>query len=396
MEFGGSAPAAKVIDAVSDRLGVPNEVRNDYREVDCGKWGVRRRCAWRQKIHWVRQNAIYAGLIENSASGIWTLSDRGRGSLNNCQPGVILTIYETPSGEAVWCDAMTASGALETNSINLLFSSPAYPLAGKGRAYGNISPGETVEMIVKCAKEWRRAMKDDASIVLNFRDVWLPKAETGGAVRSLYQEKLLLALVEDVGLYFADRLFWKNPGHMPDSPWVTIRRVRTNMDVEQLFWLSKSPNPKADNRRILVDAKPETIASYLRKSKRGQKRVIGPSGQGNCFEEQMAAVAAGQTLKVIPRNLVEFANTDPRVKLHAKLKDLGLPKHDAVMPRGLAEHVIKFLTEPGDTVVDLFNGSGTVCAAAESLGRRWIGGDRSLAHVLSSALRFNPESLRYT
>jgi site-specific DNA-methyltransferase (cytosine-N4-specific) len=393
-EMGGRAPTGEIVNAVSDRLGITAAARKSTHEVDCGRWGKRLRNPWRMTLNRVKYFATLAGLLERSRAGFWTLSAKGRGSLLKCKPGVIVTIYSTPAGEVVWADAMTAAGAVRDNSVDLLFSSPPYPLAGKGRKYGNMTPGETVELIVNCAKEWKRALVDTGSIVLNFRDTWLPKSETGGAVRSLYQEKILLALVEDVKLFFADRMFFRNPVCTGDA-WVTVRHVRTTLNCENLLWLSKSPNPKADNRRVLVPPKASTIATYLRKARRGQKKVVGPSGQGNIFEEQMAAVAAGQEIKVIPRSILDFANSDPKKALHAKLDELGLPHHDATMAPKLAEFFIKFLTTAGDLVWDPFFGSGTTGLEAEKLGRRFLGSDYSLAHILGSAVRWSPDALRY-
>ncbi len=393
-DLGGHAPAGEVIDQVSARLGVPDSVKDDFQLFNFGRWGNRRRSAWRQKLHWVRQNAVSAGLIERGAHGYWKLSEKGRGSLVKCQPGVILTVYETAAGEVVWADAVTGAGALENDSLRLLFSSPPYPLAGPGRKYGNITPAETVELIVKCAHEWRRALTDDGSIVLNLRDVWLPKGESGGAVRSLYQEKLLLALVEDVKLYFCDRFIWKNPCCMGDS-WVTVRRVRTACNFETLYWLGKGPNPMADNRRVLVPASESTLETYRRKHRTGQQPRVCPSAHKNVFTDQIAAVAAGQTIKVIPRNVLEFANSDPRKNLHARLDALQLPHHDAVMPPKLAAHFIEFLTEPGDLVGDQFFGSGVTGFVAEQLGRRFVGSDHCLAHILGSAARWPAEAISY-
>jgi site-specific DNA-methyltransferase (adenine-specific)/adenine-specific DNA-methyltransferase len=44
-------------------------------------------------------------------------------------------------------------------------------------------------------------------------------------------------------------------------------------------------------------------------------------------------------------------------------------------PLALLERIIEAHSEPGDTVADLFCGSGTTLVAAEKLGRRWIGCD---------------------
>jgi len=41
----------------------------------------------------------------------------------------------------------------------------------------------------------------------------------------------------------------------------------------------------------------------------------------------------------------------------------------------LLSRIIEFATQPGDLVLDAFVGSGTTCAVAEKLGRRWIGID---------------------
>lgn len=48
---------------------------------------------------------------------------------------------------------------------------------------------------------------------------------------------------------------------------------------------------------------------------------------------------------------------------------LGYPTQK---PEALLERIIKASTNPGDTVLDCFCGSGTTAAAAEKLGRRWI------------------------
>lgn len=384
---GGSAKAGEVIDAVAHKLEIPESVANNFKVVEFENWGTRKRSAFRQSVHWARMDAIMAGYMEKRERGVWSLSDKGRETLVNVQPGVILLVYETPNGQVFLADAVTAAGTLADSSVNLIFTSSPYPIL-HGRGYGTFTESEVITLLVSAAKEWRRALTDDGSIVLNLKDCWLPKAQTGGAVRSLYQEKLLIALSEDVGLHFCDRFFWKNPSHLPDNPWITIRKVRLNQDVEHLFWLGKSPNPFADNQAVLVDAAPSTMATYLRKARSAQKNRVGPSGQNNIFEEHIARVAAGQSIKVIARNMQEFSNADPKNALTRRLRDIGLPKHDAMMPLKLAEFFIRFLTRPGARVHDPFYGSGTTGLASETLGREFIGSDRSLAHLLGSALRF--------
>jgi DNA modification methylase len=43
--------------------------------------------------------------------------------------------------------------------------------------------------------------------------------------------------------------------------------------------------------------------------------------------------------------------------------------------------IIKAGSDPGDLVLDPFVGSGTVCAVAKELGRRWLGIDLNPEYV---------------
>ena len=51
---------------------------------------------------------------------------------------------------------------------------------------------------------------------------------------------------------------------------------------------------------------------------------------------------------------------------------LGYPTQK---PEALLARIIRASSNEGDIVLDAFAGSGTTCAVAEKLGRRWIGID---------------------
>jgi site-specific DNA-methyltransferase (adenine-specific) len=69
--------------------------------------------------------------------------------------------------------------------------------------------------------------------------------------------------------------------------------------------------------------------------------------------------------------------------------------HGCQMPIGVLDRIIKSSSNPGDVVLDPFNGSGTTVVAAAMLGRRYVGIDQSeeyvayarkrLEHTLASA-----------
>ena len=58
------------------------------------------------------------------------------------------------------------------------------------------------------------------------------------------------------------------------AEWVTVRRVRVKDSVEYVWWFSKTPCPKADNRAVL---KPYS-AEMIRLNQRGVRRTVRPSG----------------------------------------------------------------------------------------------------------------------
>lgn len=67
---------------------------------------------------------------------------------------------------------------------------------------------------------------------------------------------------------------------------------------------------------------------------------------------------------------------------------LGVKGHPARFPAKLPEFFIKYLTEPGDLVVDIFGGSNTTGYVAESLDRNWMSFELEVEYIAASVLRF--------
>ncbi|MBS8122034.1 DNA methyltransferase [Candidatus Vampirococcus lugosii] len=58
-------------------------------------------------------------------------------------------------------------------------------------------------------------------------------------------------------------------------------------------------------------------------------------------------------------------------------------------PEALLERIIKASSNPGDLVLDCFMGSGTTCAVAQKLGRKWIGCDINTGAIQTTTKRLN-------
>ena len=68
----------------------------------------------------------------------------------------------------------------------------------------------------------------------------------------------------------------------------------------------------------------------------------------------------------------------------------------ARFPEELPEFFIRFLTEPGDVVLDIFAGSNATGTAAERLGRRWLAFEIDKNFLATSAFRFIGRPARET
>jgi site-specific DNA-methyltransferase (cytosine-N4-specific) len=90
----------------------------------------------------------------------------------------------------------------------------------------------------------------------------------------------------------------------------------------------------------------------------------------------------------IPSNLLQIPNTDSNGSYLRDCKDVGAKGHPARFPAKLPEFFIKYLTVPGDLVVDIFAGSNTTGQVAEALDRKWLAFEPSREYLAALAFRF--------
>lgn len=292
--------------------------------------------------------------------------------------------YRTPLGAAFAGDSRELLAKLPDSSVNLVFTSPPYALHFK-KEYGNVAKAEYVEWFMQFAKEIKRVLTDDGSFVLNVGGSY----NAGTPTRSLYHFKLLIALVEELGFYLAQECFWYNPAKMPvPAEWVTVRRVRVKDSVEYVWWFSKTPWPKANNRNVLRPYSKD----MLRLNQRGVRETVRPSGHH--INSSFIKIDSGGA---IPGNVVEEAHAESMLKFGnnasndqftKRCKELGIKMHPARFPTNLPEFFIKLLTDEDDLVVDPFAGSNTAGVVSEQLARRWIAMDMSEDYLEASKSRF--------
>jgi site-specific DNA-methyltransferase (cytosine-N4-specific) len=285
--------------------------------------------------------------------------------------------YRTPLGKAVVARSEDYLGALPEASVDLVITSPPFALL-REKTYGNPNQEDYVDWLASFGRPVHRVLKDTGSFVLDLGGAY----QRGVPVRSLCTFRVLLRLCDDCGFFLAEEFFWHNPAKLP-SPieWVNKRKIRAKDAVNTVWWLSKCAWPKADVRKVLTPYSPR-MRQLLKDPAKFFSPDKRPSGHdiGSAFNADNGGA--------IPSNLLTYPNTESNSLYLRLCKRFGVGAHPARFPEALPEFFIKFLTDPGDLVLDVFAGSNTSGRTAERLGRRWLAIDCDRDYVTGSALRF--------
>jgi site-specific DNA-methyltransferase (cytosine-N4-specific) len=283
-------------------------------------------------------------------------------------------------------DAVTLLDAVPSNSVDLVLTSPPFALT-REKEYGNKSSEKYVEWFLPFARKIKEKLRESGSFVLDLGGAYLP----GAPVRSIYQFEVLVALCRELGFTLAQEFYHYNPSRLPaPAEWVNVRRCRVKDSVNVVWWLAKSANPKADNRKILKEYS-ASMKSLLQKGYKAKKRPSGWDISTKFAKDNGGAVPPNVIgLEMFdPTNLLSIANTESNSLYLRRCREENITPHPARFPVFFAEYFIKFLTDESDIVLDPFAGSNSTGYAAERLKRRWISFELSEEYLRGSRLRFD-------
>jgi DNA modification methylase len=288
--------------------------------------------------------------------------------------------YQTNLGAAFLGDSLELLNQLPDKSINLVLTSPPFALQ-REKEYGNKGQDEYVEWLAQFAAIVYRKLKDDGSFVLDLGGAY----EKGKPVRSLYNFRIPIHFCDELDFFLAEDFYWFNPSKLP-SPieWVNKRKIRAKDSVNTVWWFSKSEFPKSDVTKVLTE-----YSNRMKKLLEDPEKFYDPKKRpsGHDISKAFSKDNGG----AIPSNLLQITNSDSNGQYLRGCKALGLKAHPARFPSKLPEFFIRFLTEPGDLVVDIFAGSNTTGFVAEQESRYWLAFEYELQYLATSSFRFMPE-----
>ena len=309
-------------------------------------------------------------------------------------------------------DSLEMLKTLDSESVDVVITSPPYfnlrSYECGPEQYG-IEPTvfEYLEKLYRVMDELKRVVKDTGTVWVNLGDGYDP-------VKSCYgvPERFYVHCIDD-GWIARNHIIWYKRNHMPGST-----EDRFTNAYESVFFLTKNikyqfdldpvrekplhrppknpkrtgrkPNNKALGNRNFKPIKekyagePQSNVARLHKDREGnpnkQDKVLGADGK-------VKATYAGfnERWRQKPFNRHEAnqlkldgtKSTPPKDKNPGDVWDITTKPykeaHFATFPPELPRRIIKCSSNPGDTILDPFAGSGTTLIEAHKLRRKYIG-----------------------
>ncbi|MBL8060749.1 MAG: site-specific DNA-methyltransferase [Chthonomonas sp.] len=295
-------------------------------------------------------------------------------------PGIVPS-YRTELGMMVQGKSeeviQTAEFEKLRGKVQLIFTSPPFPLNRK-KKYGNLQGEEYLNWIASFAPKWKELLTPTGSIVIELGNAW----EQGSPVMSTLALETLIKFKQKGRLKLCQQFIAYNPARLPSpAEWVTVQRIRVKDSYTNVWWMSPTAKPKANNRNVLTE--------YSDAMKHLLKTGAYNSGKRPSEFAINETSFLNDNGGAIPGNVLRVANTRGTDEYLRYCAEHNLPLHPARMAYELPEFFIKFLTDPGDLVLDPFGGSNTTGATAERLGRQWISVELDEDYIAGSMGRFS-------
>jgi DNA modification methylase len=255
-------------------------------------------------------------------------------------------------GGVVAGDCLDVLRSLPAERVDLIVTSPPYA-DQRASTYGGVTADDYVAWFLPRAEQFLRVLKPRGSLVINIKE----KVVDGE--RHTYVLELILALKKQGWLWTEEYVWHKRncfPGKWPN---------RFRDAWERCLHFTREKRFKMNQDAVMV---PMGDWASTRLKTLGANDVRRHDSQvGNAFGKNIANWQGRD--RAYPTNVLHLAT------------ECGNKGHSAAFPQALPRWFIELFTDPGDTVLDPFAGSGTTLAAALALGRNAIGVELAPAYA---------------
>lgn len=261
-------------------------------------------------------------------------------------------------------DCLEVLKELPDNCVDLIFTSPPYADQRK-ETYGGIHPDQYVTWFLPRSEQFLRVLKPTGTFVLNIKE----KVVNGE--RSTYVLELILEMRKQ-GWLWTEEFIWHKKNSYPGK-WPN--RFRDSW--ERLLQFNKDKKFAMYQESVMVPMGDWAKTRLKKLSQTDQIRDNSKVGSGfgknisNWVDRDMA----------YPSNVLHLAT------------ECSNKNHSAAFPEELPEWFIKLFTQPGDTVLDPFMGSGTTIQVANRMHRHSIGIDVVEEYYNMVRLSVEPQKL---
>lgn len=253
---------------------------------------------------------------------------------------------------------------LQDNSVQLIICSPPYFQArdyknGEGELGQEKTPEEFIKNLVKLFDDTWRVLKNEGSMYVNLNDTC-----RNGAYQAVPQ-RFVIEMINK-GWILNDEILWTktNPKYSPGK-----RSVRSH---EYMFHFVKSKDFYYDDSWLEGVKDESNSFSY---------------GTNNLFPKLISGMDF--------RDGVVKTNVATTQYLRKKCEERGFYlNHTAVFPEVIPMIPILSTTRPGDTVLDLFNGTATTGEVSLKLDRKYVGYEYNPEYVMASEIRLGEFELK--
>ena len=253
---------------------------------------------------------------------------------------------------------------LADKSISLILSSPPYFAArfynnGEDELGREKTPELYINKLVKLFDDTKRVLKDDGSMYVNINDTC-----RDGAYQAIPQ-RFVLEMIKK-GWILNDEIIWTKSNAKYSHG---KRSVRSH---EYIFHFVKSKNFYFDDSWIDKGCDENNTFSY---------------GTNNLYPKLLSGMDY--------RDGVVKTNVATTKYLRQKCREKGFfLNHTAVFPEVIATIPILSTTRVGDTVLDLFNGTGVSGYVSNLLDRKYFGYEVNPEYIMASEVRLADFELR--